>query len=176
MCIRDRCPTLHTITTYFEYRWGSFHSALDISGGGAYGQPILASDNGTVTAADYSGSYGYRVIIDHANGMKTPVSYTHLDVYKRQAPILLRSREIARLCETRIQCIPMKEELKMKKIASFCVNHDTLTPGIYLSRVDGPVATYAVSYTHLLSHLRCRVPFSPASRVCPALRSSGIGA
>lgn len=65
------CPTLHTITTYFEYRWGSFHSALDISGGGAYGQPILASDNGTVTAAGYSGSYGYRVIIDHANGMKT---------------------------------------------------------------------------------------------------------
>ena len=65
------CPTLHTITTYFEYRWGSFHSGLDISGGGAYGQPILASDNGTVTAAGYSGSYGNRVIIDHGNGMKT---------------------------------------------------------------------------------------------------------
>lgn len=32
----------------------------------------------------------------------------------------------------------------MKKIASFCVNHDTLTPGIYLSRVDGPVVTYDI--------------------------------
>ena len=65
------CPSLHTITTYYEYRWGSFHAALDISGSSAYGKPIVASDNGTVTAAGYSGSYGYRVIIDHANGMQT---------------------------------------------------------------------------------------------------------
>ena len=65
------CPSLHTITTYYEYRWGSFHAALDISGSSAYGKPIVASDSGTVTAAGYSGSYGYRVIIDHANGMQT---------------------------------------------------------------------------------------------------------
>ena len=65
------CPSLHTITTYYEYRWGSFHSGLDISGSSAYGKPIVASDSGTVTAAGYSGSYGYRVIIDHANGMQT---------------------------------------------------------------------------------------------------------
>ena len=32
----------------------------------------------------------------------------------------------------------------MKKIASFCVNHDTLLPGIYLSRVDGDVVTYDI--------------------------------
>ncbi len=30
----------------------------------------------------------------------------------------------------------------MKTIASFTVNHDTLTPGIYVSRVDGDVTTY----------------------------------
>ena len=30
----------------------------------------------------------------------------------------------------------------MKKIASFTVNHDTLTPGLYTSRVDGDVVTY----------------------------------
>ena len=30
----------------------------------------------------------------------------------------------------------------MKKIASFTVNHDYITPGIYLSRVDGDVVTY----------------------------------
>ncbi len=65
------CPSLHYITTYFEYRWGEFHSGLDISGSSAYGKPIVASDNGTVTAAGYSGSYGYRVIIDHANGTRT---------------------------------------------------------------------------------------------------------
>ena len=37
----------------------------------------------------------------------------------------------------------------MKKIASFTVNHDTLTEGIYVSRLDGDVTTY---------DLRTRVP------------------
>ncbi len=32
----------------------------------------------------------------------------------------------------------------MKKIASFCVNHDKLLPGIYLSRIDGEVVTYDI--------------------------------
>lgn len=30
----------------------------------------------------------------------------------------------------------------MKKIASFQINHDTLTPGLYISRVDGDAVTY----------------------------------
>ena len=30
----------------------------------------------------------------------------------------------------------------MERIASFCINHDTLTPGMYLSRVDGDVTTF----------------------------------
>ncbi len=30
----------------------------------------------------------------------------------------------------------------MKTIASFTVNHDLLTPGLYLSRIDGPVTTF----------------------------------
>ncbi len=32
----------------------------------------------------------------------------------------------------------------MKKIASFQVNHDTLTKGMYISRVDGDVVTYDI--------------------------------
>lgn len=32
----------------------------------------------------------------------------------------------------------------MKRIASFCINHDTLTEGIYTSRVDGDVITYDI--------------------------------
>lgn len=32
----------------------------------------------------------------------------------------------------------------MKRIESFCVNHDKLTPGMYLSRVDGDAVTYDV--------------------------------
>ena len=30
----------------------------------------------------------------------------------------------------------------LKKIASFSINHDTLTPGMYVSRVDGDCVTY----------------------------------
>lgn len=30
----------------------------------------------------------------------------------------------------------------MERIASFSVDHDTLTPGIYVSRIDGDVTTY----------------------------------
>ena len=32
----------------------------------------------------------------------------------------------------------------MKKIASFTVNHDTLTEGMYISRIDGDVITYDI--------------------------------
>lgn len=64
-------PSLHMITTGFEYRWGSFHSGIDISGGSAYGKTIVAADGGTVVAAGYSGSYGNRVEIRHSNGIKT---------------------------------------------------------------------------------------------------------
>lgn len=34
----------------------------------------------------------------------------------------------------------------MKKIASFTVNHNTLNPGIYLSRIDGDVTTYDMRF------------------------------
>ena len=32
----------------------------------------------------------------------------------------------------------------MKRIASFEVNHDTLTPGMYVSRVDGDITSYDI--------------------------------
>ena len=32
----------------------------------------------------------------------------------------------------------------MDRIASFCIDHDQLTPGIYLSRVDGDIKTYDI--------------------------------
>lgn len=34
----------------------------------------------------------------------------------------------------------------MEKIASFRINHDTLMPGMYVSRVDGDVITYDVRF------------------------------
>ena len=32
----------------------------------------------------------------------------------------------------------------MERIASFCVDHTKLEPGIYISRIDGDIATYDI--------------------------------
>ncbi|MCQ2513726.1 MAG: peptidoglycan DD-metalloendopeptidase family protein [Ruminococcus sp.] len=66
-------PYTHSISSEFGYRWGRLHGGLDIAAGGIYGQPIIASDSGTVSFSGgdaYSG-YGYYVMIDHNNGYST---------------------------------------------------------------------------------------------------------
>lgn len=77
----------YVITSDFAYRWGSFHSAIDISGTGL-GSQIYASRDGTVVGTekgcDNFGSYrnqcgntyGNHVIIDHHDGKYT--MYAHL--------------------------------------------------------------------------------------------------
>nr|WP_319487985.1 peptidoglycan DD-metalloendopeptidase family protein [uncultured Caproiciproducens sp.] len=64
-------PSLHTITTYFTWRWGSFHTGIDISGGSAYGKTIVAADGGTVVLAGWNSGYGNCVKINHGNGIAT---------------------------------------------------------------------------------------------------------
>lgn len=34
----------------------------------------------------------------------------------------------------------------MDRIASFCINHDTLVPGVYVSRIDGDTTTYDLRF------------------------------
>ena len=64
-------PSLHMITTYFTWRWGSFHTGIDISGGSAYGRTIVAADGGTVVSAGWSNGYGNCVKINHGGGLQT---------------------------------------------------------------------------------------------------------
>lgn len=65
-------PSLHTITTYFTWRWGSFHTGIDISGGSAYGSTIVAADGGTVLTSRWGNDgYGNCVTISHGNGIVT---------------------------------------------------------------------------------------------------------
>lgn len=64
-------PSLHMITTYFAWRWGSFHTGIDISGSGAYGRTIVAADGGTVVSSGWSNGYGNCVKISHENGIVT---------------------------------------------------------------------------------------------------------
>lgn len=65
-------PHTHNLTSLFEWRWGRMHNGLDIAGGDDYGQPIIASDSGTVTwSGNDGGGYGNYVMIDHGNGYTT---------------------------------------------------------------------------------------------------------
>lgn len=52
---------------------GRNHKGLDLAAN--KGVPIFAAAKGTVTYSGYSGDYGYSVVIDHGNGLKT--RYAH---------------------------------------------------------------------------------------------------
>lgn len=78
----------YVITSYWGYRWGVLHAALDISGTG-FGSNIYAAQDGTVTYAynkcpsygyglrdTCGGSLGNSVLIDHGNGYYT--RYAHM--------------------------------------------------------------------------------------------------
>ncbi len=67
-------PVQGTITSYFGYRWGSFHQGVDI--GAPSGTEILAADSGMVSLACWNGGYGNCVKIDHGGGLVT--LYGHL--------------------------------------------------------------------------------------------------
>ncbi len=60
-------PTInHNLTQYFSWH----HSGIDI--GIPLGSPIYAADDGVVDKSGWNtGGYGYMILIDHANGIKT---------------------------------------------------------------------------------------------------------
>ena len=61
--------TFTVITSRFGSRSGSYHTGLDVATDS--GTPIHAVASGTVTEAGWDGSYGYKVAIDHGNGVET---------------------------------------------------------------------------------------------------------
>ena len=98
----------YVITTNYEYRWGSFHAAIDIAGTG-YGSPVYASNNGTVikiytgcvpgvTMCNYgNGNY---IVIDHNIGGYT-TQYNHLkDIYVKEGLTVQRGQQIATVGNT----------------------------------------------------------------------------
>ncbi len=71
------------ISSYFGSRWGSFHSALDISA--PKGTTIYASDGGVVTFSGWKAGFGNLVIINHDNGFETYYAHcSRLDVNSGQ--------------------------------------------------------------------------------------------
>jgi murein DD-endopeptidase MepM/ murein hydrolase activator NlpD len=69
-------PVVGGITSGFGWRaeFGDFHRGIDI--GASYGTPIEAAKDGVVIDAEYIGSYGNIVLIDHLDGLQT--AYAHL--------------------------------------------------------------------------------------------------
>ncbi|NLJ34179.1 MAG: M23 family metallopeptidase [Firmicutes bacterium] len=58
-----------SISSRYGMRRGRMHSGVDIAA--PTGSPITAADSGVVTLAQWYGSYGRTVIIDHGNGVST---------------------------------------------------------------------------------------------------------
>lgn len=67
-------PVVGLFTVYSWYGWRNlgWHSGIDISGSGASGALIVAAESGTVITSGWNdGGYGYYVIIEHSDGVRT---------------------------------------------------------------------------------------------------------
>ena len=100
--------TPYTITTYYGYRWGTMHPAIDIYGPG-YGSAVYAANNGTIQVAQggctpgYAGCNGRRgnyIIINHNNqGYHT--IYMHLaSILVKNGQTVARGQKIATMGNT----------------------------------------------------------------------------
>lgn len=67
-------PYYGSVTSRYGSRWGRQHQGVDI--GGSMGDPVKASDGGTVTYAGWYDGYGNFIKIKHDNGYET--YYGHL--------------------------------------------------------------------------------------------------
>ncbi len=102
----------YTITTYYQYRWGTFHAALDIYVG--FNSPIYAANNGTVYQAKggcvrgdtkCNGGRGNYIIINHnIKGYYT--QYMHLNsINVKPGETVKRGQKIATMGNTGY-CVP----------------------------------------------------------------------
>lgn len=97
----------YTITSYYEYRWGSFHDALDIYVG--YGSPVYAANNGVVykigtgCTPGYiacNGRQGNYILINHNAGGYYTI-YMHLrDILVSEGQTVARGQKIATMGNT----------------------------------------------------------------------------
>lgn len=97
----------YTITSYYEWRWGEFHDALDIYVG--YGSPIYAANNGTVYRVGTGCTPGYLscnsrqgnfVLINHNAGGYYTI-YMHMkEIYVSEGQTVARGQRIGSMGNT----------------------------------------------------------------------------
>lgn len=97
----------YTITSYFQYRWGAFHSAIDIYVG--YNSAIYAANNGTVYqigtgcapgAINCNNQRGNFIIINHNSG-NYYTQYMHLsNILVKPGQTVSRGQKIATMGNT----------------------------------------------------------------------------
>ena len=97
----------YTITTYYEWRWGSFHDAIDIYVG--YNSPIYAANNGTVykigtgCTPGYlacNGRQGNYVLINHNAGGYYTI-YMHMnEIWVHEGDTVARGQQIGTMGNT----------------------------------------------------------------------------
>ncbi len=88
----------YIITSYFSWRWGSHHDAIDISGPG-YGSPIKAANNGIVVQSSYTNYNGNYIIIQHSNNYYT--YYGHMAArYKQAGDVVMGGDQIGTMGNT----------------------------------------------------------------------------
>ncbi len=97
----------YTITSYFQYRWGTFHKGIDIYVG--YGSPIYAANNGVVVETGGGCTPGYTscnhgtgnyIIVNHNIGGYYTV-YMHMrDIYVTKGQTVARGQKIGTMGNT----------------------------------------------------------------------------
>lgn len=100
--------TPYTITTYYGYRWGSMHAAIDIYGPG-HGSNIYAANNGTVVDTkggcvvgnlSCNGRQGNYIVINHNIGNYYTV-YMHMDAINvKVGQVVSRGQKIGTMGNT----------------------------------------------------------------------------
>ncbi len=100
-------PGYTTITSGYGPRsfggYSDFHTGIDISGGGVYGKPIVAANNGKVafvqTTYTPGRGYGKYIIIDHGGGIQTLYGHTS-EIYVAVGQTVKRGEKIAAVGST----------------------------------------------------------------------------
>ena len=90
-------PIKGKINSPYGKRSRGFHTGIDIDAN--TGNPVAAAAGGKVVSAGWAGGYGYCVVIDHGNGLKT--RYAHLSkVLVSSGETVLRGQVVGRAGST----------------------------------------------------------------------------